>query len=111
MYIIVPILASLGWDPSGREVLYEYSVGGKKDAGRVDIALKNSDQVVALIEAKAPGSDLSSHVRQVLGYAFHEGVDICVLTTGLEWWLYLPRDSGPPPERRQAPPVDATVRP
>jgi len=38
----------------------------------------------------------------VLRYAFHEGVDICVLTTGYEWWLYLPREKGSPKERRFA---------
>ena len=100
--ILAPILQSLGWDPYGSEVLYELSVGGKGSGGRADIALKASGRVVALIEAKAPGADLRSHVGQVLGYAFHEGVDICVLTTGLEWWLYLPRESGPPSERRFA---------
>ena len=100
--ILAPILQSLGWDPYGPEVLYELSVGGKGSGGRADIALKASGRVVALIEAKAPGADLGSHVGQVLGYAFHEGVNICVLTTGLEWWLYLPRESGPPSERRFA---------
>ena len=99
--ILVPVLQSLGWDPYGPDVLYEHSVGGK-GGGRVDIALRNAGRIVALIEAKAPGSDLNSHVGQVLGYAFHEGVDICVLTTGLEWWLYLPRESGRPSERRFA---------
>ena len=99
--ILVPILQSLGWDPYGPDVLYEHSVGGK-GGGRVDIALRNAGRIVALIEAKAPGSDLNSHVGQVLRYAFHEGVDICVLTTGLEWWLYLPRESGRPSERRFA---------
>ncbi|MCY4104972.1 MAG: hypothetical protein OXG55_17190 [bacterium] len=100
--IIAPILQGLGWEPSGPEVLYEHPVGGKGSGGRADMALRSSGRVVALIEAKAPGSDLGSHVGQVLGYAFHEGVDICVLTTGLEWWLYLPRESGPPSERRFA---------
>ncbi len=100
--ILAPILQSLGWDPYGPEVLYEHAVGGKGGGGRVDIALESSGRVVALIEAKTPGADLKSHVGQVLGYAFHEGVDICVLTTGLEWWLYLPRESGPPSERRFA---------
>ena len=94
--IIAPILKSLGWDMFGPQVLLEYSVGDKKAGGRVDIALKGSRGVVALVEAKAPGADLTSHVSQVLGYAFHEGVDICVLTTGLEWWLYLPREKGSP---------------
>ena len=95
--ILAPVLQSLGWDPFGPDVLYEHPVGegGKGSGGRADIALKGSGGVVALIEAKAPGADLNSHVAQVLRYAFHEGVDICVLTTGFEWWLYLPRESGP----------------
>ena len=100
--ILAPILQSLGWDPFGPEVLYEHRVGSKGGAGRVDIALRSAGRVVALIEAKAPGSDLHSHVTQVLEYAFVGEGDICVLTTGLEWWLYLPRESGPPPERRFA---------
>ena len=101
LQILAPILQNLGWDPFGSETLYEHPVGGK-GGGRVDIALRGPDRIVALIEAKTPGSNLNSHVGQVLSYAFHEGVDICVLTTGLEWWLYLPRESGPPSERRFA---------
>ncbi|MCY3851755.1 MAG: hypothetical protein OXF75_13295 [Acidimicrobiaceae bacterium] len=104
--IIAPILESLGWSPSdGSEFLLEYPVGGKR-GGRVDIALRSiargQSRLLALIEAKAPGSDLSQHVGQVLGYAFHEGVDVCVLTTGLEWQLFLPRESGEPMQRRFA---------
>lgn len=98
--VIAPILQALGWDTSdGEQVLFEHSVGGKK-GGRVDIALKQGGRVLALIEAKAPRSDLTTHVEQVLGYAFHEGVDICALTTGEEWWLYLPREGGEPQKRR-----------
>ncbi len=82
-----------------RQVSYERPVGDNKSGGRVDIALNGSGRVLALIEAKAPSTDLSRHVGQVLNYAFHEGVDICVLTTGLEWWLYLPREQGPPEQR------------
>ena len=100
--IIAPILRSLGWDMSGPQVLLEHSVGDKRTGGRVDIALRERRGVVALIEAKAPKADLSTHVGQVLGYAFHEGVDICALTTGTEWWLYLPREGGQPEERRFA---------
>ncbi|MYG94963.1 MAG: hypothetical protein F4138_08330 [Acidimicrobiia bacterium] len=100
--VIAPILQALGWDTfDGEQVKFEYSVGGR-NGGRVDIALKSRDRVVALVEAKAPTTDLNSHVAQVLGYAFHEGVDICVLTTGMEWWLYLPREPGEPRKRRFA---------
>ena len=97
--VILPILKELGWrsdDPA--RVFFEYTVGGR----RVDIALKDDGRFVAFIEAKAPGKKLDAHVSQLLTYAFHEGVDIGVLTTGLEWWLYLPREKGPPPERRFA---------
>lgn len=100
--IIAPILKNLGWDPSdGSEVLLEHPVGGKK-GGRVDIALRGADHLAALIEAKGSRVDLRPHVPQVLGYAFHEGVDICVLTNGLEWWLFLPREKGKPTKRRFA---------
>ena len=98
-WIIQPILDHLGWasdDPA--HVLYEHSVGG----GRVDIALRTGGRPVAFLEAKAPGQDLQRHVTQVLQYAFHGGVDICVLTTGFEWWFYLPREKGPPEDRRFA---------
>lgn len=97
--VILPILKELGWrsdDPA--RVFFEYTVGGR----RVDIALKDDGRFVAFIEAKAPGKKLDAHVSQLLTYAFHEGVDIGVLTTGLEWWLYLPREKGPPLERRFA---------
>ena len=97
--IIAPILGDLGWNPARQEILYEHRVGGKA-RGSVDIALKGPNRLVALIEAKAPKESLADHVEQVLGYAFFEGVDICVLTNGLEWWLYLPREDGPPDERR-----------
>ncbi len=99
--IIAPILGDLGWNPARQEVLYEYEVGGK-DGGWVDIALMGPRRSVALIEAKRPSTNLGQHVHQMLRYAFYEGVDICVLTTGLEWWLYLPREDGPPEERRFA---------
>ena len=106
--IIMPILRDLGWDDMGAEVILEYSVGAsgrtrksRASGGRVDIALApDPRRPVALIEAKAPGQDLRDHVSQVLNYAFHDGVAICVLTNGAHWWLYLPLQKGPPEDRR-----------
>jgi len=98
--LITPILSELGWRGL-RRIRSEYPV----DQGRMrlDYALIGSDtKPDALIEAKAPREDLAGHVAQVLGYAFHEGVDICVLTNGIVWWLYLPREKGSPEERRFA---------
>ncbi len=100
--VIAPILDGLGWSPWGSDVEFEQSVGSGKGAGRIDIALKGRQRLVALIEAKSPGVRLNDHVAQLLGYAFHEGVDICALTTGLEWWFYLPREQGRPEKRRFA---------
>ena len=89
--LIAPILRNLGWNPDdGAEFLLEYPVGGTGE--KVDIALQSAGRLFALVEAKRPYADLSQHVEQVLRYAFQEGVDICVLTTGLEWWLFLPRE-------------------
>ena len=98
--ILNPILQSLGWDPFGQEVLRQHPIDGKDSGGRVDIALKSAGRVVAFIEVKAPGANLNNCVTQILGDSTRAGVKICVLTTGLEWWLYLPREQGQPQERR-----------
>ena len=110
--VLLPILTGLGWDVHDHrdtgEVLWEHPVGpgsGAGQKGRADIALMKTGQghrLVCLIEAKSPKEDLSKHVDQLMGYAFHEGVDICILTNGLEWWLYLPREPGPAANRRFA---------
>ena len=89
MWILSPVLQDLGWRPY--DVQWEYQVGRGK--GRVDAALTGPKGVAAFIEAKAPGSRLDDHVEQVLGYSFQEGANICALTTGLEWWLYLPAET------------------
>lgn len=97
--IIRPVLDHLGWDTADPEVLWEHSVGDRKSGGKVDIALRGGRRIAALIEAKAPGQELNKHVAQVLGYAFYEGINICVLTNGPEWRIYLPKEDGPPEER------------
>ena len=100
--ILAPILGDLQWDPFGQEVRWEYPVGGKKSGGKADIALRAKGRIWALIEAKAPGANLNHHVEQVLGYAFYEGVGICALSDGLQWWLYCPLELGHHEERRFA---------
>lgn len=98
LQIVVPLLQKLGWSLSQQQIIFEYAVSG----GRIDLALMAHDRVVAFIEAKAPRVDLSGHVEQVVKYAFHEGVDICVLTNGREWRFYLPMQRAPFRERRFA---------
>ncbi len=97
LQILVPILQRLGWSLTRQEVVFEYVV----DGGRIDIALSEPDRIVAFIEAKAPSVDLDRHVEQVVKYAFAEGVDICVLTNGMEWRLYLPMQRGARFEERR----------
>ncbi len=110
---IGPILEDLGWDfrniNGDREVEFERAVGlskGHKQAGRADIALmkitRSKKECVCLVEAKAPKAKLDNHVGQLVNYAFHEGVDICVLTNSRDWWLYLPREKGPISDRKFA---------
>ncbi len=98
--ILLPILSDLSWNMYKQEVLWEHPVGGKKRGGKVDIALRAEGRIWALIEAKAPGTNLNNYVDQVLFYAFHESVDICALSDGLQWWLYLPQEKGKPAENR-----------
>ena len=105
--IIVPVLSDLGWDvynsQGTSEVRFEHSAGGSRGGGRVDIALiGRQDQCACFVEAKSPGVNLDDHVPQLLGYAFHDGVTVCVLTDGLEWRLYLPREAGKPEARQFA---------
>lgn len=99
-WFITPVLQALGWRGPGR-VRLEHPAG--QERVKMDFALQGPERkIVALIEAKVPGSSLDSHVGQMMTYAFFEGVDICVLTTGVVWWLYLPREKGDPATRRFA---------
>ena len=106
--IILPILSALGWDVDNsnetHEVRDEYQMSPLKGSGRVDIALMGKrGQCACLVEAKAPGVNLNDYVMQLFKYdASNESGTICVLTDGLEWRLYLPREKGNPEERQFA---------
>ena len=101
--IVLPILSALGWDytdPS--HVDFEYAVGTRRQRGQVDIALREPrDANVALIEVKAPAKKLDEFVDQLMEYAFNDSAGICVLTTGLVWWLYLPHFADAKPSERR----------
>ena len=87
--VVLPVLDALGWDIFDvDEVEPEYRIEGKS---AVDYALKGEDgRAKVFIEVKAPGERLEGHQEQLLKYAFKEGVELAVLTNGLEWWMYLP---------------------
>jgi len=100
--IVLPILRELGWDDTDpQSVMLELDVGAQRKR-RIDIALLAPQRPVVLIETKAPGKPLKDHVAQMLEYAFHEGVDIAVLSDGFIWWCYLPLEKGKPEARRFA---------
>ncbi len=88
--IILQILDLLGWNIFSDEVVPEYSVEGK----RVDYSLRLTNRNLVFLEVKKPREELQNHERQLLDYAFRQGVEIAVLTNGLTWWFYLPTKTG-----------------
>ena len=95
--VILPILNALGWNPfNTNEVRPEYPVQG----GNVDYSLRIHGANKVFLEAKRPSEDLSKHQVQLLNYSFADGVPLAVLTTGLNWWFYLPLQVGSWEERR-----------
>ncbi len=102
--VILPLLSALGWGVHGAEVRYQYKVSGtrSRSQGVVDIAMFGARGALCFIEAKNTDERLDNYVSQLLGYAFYEGVVLCALTNGREWWLYLPREGGKPETRKFA---------
>lgn len=85
---INPVLRALGWDTSNlEEVDPEFS---DRSGGQVDYSLRGNGRDLVLLEAKRARERLDGHQDQLLGYAFRLGVQLAVLTNGLDWWLYLP---------------------
>lgn len=98
--IIEPICDSLDWDTSDPDtVRLEYSTSS---GGRVDYAFLNNKKPMILLEAKRPGESLDNpkYNTQLLRYAFEVDAPLAVLTNGIEWWLYLPREDGYWEERK-----------
>jgi len=85
--VVLPVLAALGWDRDNvHEVIPQFQVGH----GRVDYCLSVHGKKTVFVEVKRVGEDLGNHEKQLLEYAFHDGVEVAVLTNGLLWWFYLP---------------------
>ena len=84
--IILPTLSYLGWNTSSMsEVRPEYPVNGKK----VDYCMTSGITDV-FMEVKKIGEKLEKHSEQLLQYSFKKGVELSILTNGLDWWFYLP---------------------
>lgn len=95
--IVIPIIASLGWDTADPDqVRPEFS----NARGRVDFALLGPGRhPLVFIEVKAL-DNLDDADRQLFEYAFHTGVQLCVLTDGRKWAFYLPSGQGSYANRR-----------
>lgn len=95
--IVGRLLDSLSWpvyDPD--MVAPEYSLGGR----RVDYALcHRPGKPRVLVEVKQVGQGVGAE-RQLFEYAFHQGIQMAVLTDGREWHFYLPAGEGDYSERR-----------
>ncbi|MEN3040689.1 MAG: hypothetical protein ABDH66_04015 [Bacteroidia bacterium] len=100
--IIIPVLHAVGWHPEDtEEVVPQYSTG----EGRVDFALRKVDVHTGkrvsftFIEVKHLGKADEEAEKQLLRYAFQEGVPLLVLTDGQQWRFYHPLSAGPSKER------------
>ncbi len=97
-HLILPILMALGWNVfSPDEVMPETHT----EEGRPDYALIINGRTVAFLEAKsirekifANGRINSKHARQLGRYCFDRGVDVGILTNGLQWALIRAYESG-----------------
>ncbi len=83
--IIADMLADVFGFDKYSEITSEFAIKGTY----CDLAIKNKNDVVYLIECKAIGIDLKEiHVNQALGYAANHGIDWVVLTNGQYWKAY-----------------------
>ncbi len=89
--IVLRLLNLTGWDIFNvEEVVPEYSV----ESRRVDYSLKIDTRNYFFIEVKKPKEDLERHQKQLLDYAFRQGVNLAILTNCMTWWFYLPTKPG-----------------
>jgi hypothetical protein len=95
--IVRRVLNVLSWPVYDTDIVTpEYSVGGR----RVDYALCHPPlKPIVFIEVKQVGQS-SGADRQLFEYAFHQGVQMAILTDGQEWHFFLPAERGDYGERR-----------
>ncbi len=96
---MLPILQACGWNTHDTdEVLPQY---GTQENQRVDYALLRGGKPLIFIEVKHRLDNdptLDKGIKQVLNYAYKEGVPVAALTDGDAWFFYWPAA----PEQRYA---------
>ena len=89
--LVMPFIAALGYDVfNPREVVPEFHADvGIKRGEKVDYAIKHDDAIIALVECKTAGVNLSeANMSQLLRYFHATGARIAVLTNGVRYRFY-----------------------
>lgn len=95
--VVLRLLDSLMWpryDPDA--VMPEYPLRGLK----VDYALCYPSRKARILVEVKHGEKIVGAEPQLFEYAFHQGIQMAVLTNGWEWHFYLPAGEGDYSERR-----------
>ena len=95
--IVLRLLSALGWPIHDTQaIIPQFVLGGR----RVDYALCHPPgKPIAFIEVKNVGQGGGAE-RQLFEYAFHEGIQLAILTDGRGWGFFLPAEQGDYAERR-----------
>ena len=102
-HLVLPILSALEWDIFTPEVLPEERVRAPSGYYRVDYSLRINNKVVAYIEVKGLGTDIFTNtgaLYQLINYCTINGVDIGILTNGIQWIVIKAYESGKSLEER-----------
>lgn len=99
--IIIRILNLIGWNIfDTKDIQPEYPVDRQNSNEKVDYALAKDTNNMVFVEAKAVNIDLEDWEEKFCNYCFKNNVVIGVLTNGISWWFYLPREKGSWYERK-----------
>jgi hypothetical protein len=107
---IDPLLAVVGWDvrdPDDVELEHP-TVDGKS----VDYAMKVNRKVVLHLEARQLGDPLDDvkSITQVVGYAANDGIEWCLLTSGVRYKVYKASEKARAEIRNKPSPIEEMKR-
>lgn len=95
LYLILPLLAALGYDPTNPYEIYPEYAASFDDSqnNRVDFAIIRNGEPVIAVECKKVGTSLSSERGQLRGY-FNAllAVKLGILTDGVMWEFFVDSD-------------------
>ena len=91
----------LGWSIFDiNDIKPEYPDDPQNTNEKVDYALAQNSDSMVFVEAKAVSVDLEKWEEKFCLYCYKNNVALGVLTNGLSWWFYLPREKGSWYERK-----------